>query len=74
MLSGGIMTGLRVVGSAIAVLLAILIAVMLAKELLFFALYGFDLDYRKIENCLQSKGCWESSSKTCKPEGQRCLD
>ena len=68
------MTGLRVVGSGLLVLAAVLLAVMIAKEILFFALYGFDLDHRKIENCLQSKGCWESSTKTCKPEGQRCLD
>ena len=34
-----------------------------------FALYGFDTDYRKIETCLQDKGCWESSTRTCKPEG-----
>ena len=68
------MTGLRVVGSGILVLGAVLLAVMLAKELLFFALYGFDTDYRKIETCLQDKGCWESSTRTCKPEGQRCLD
>ena len=68
------MTGIRVVGIGILVLTVVLAAVMIAKELLFFALYGFDMDYRKIEDCLQSKGCWESSTKTCKPEGERCQD
>ena len=68
------MTALRVVGSGVLVLTVVFIAVFLAKEMLFFALYGFDTDYRKIESCLQDQGCWEESTRTCKPEGQRCLE